>query len=107
YWKAQVITVMASNPRSQWDRAHRILCVRLDTMGDVLMTTPAIRALKESAPARHITLLTSEAGAGIARLVPEIDEVMVYDAPWLKGTAPRCDSRPEFEMVERVERAKF
>ncbi len=29
---------------SAWDRARNVLCVRLDAMGDVLMTTPAIRA---------------------------------------------------------------
>jgi hypothetical protein len=30
---------------SEWDRAKNLLAVRLDTVGDVLMTTPAIRAL--------------------------------------------------------------
>jgi ADP-heptose:LPS heptosyltransferase len=33
--------------------------VRLDNLGDVLMTTPALRALEESQPERHVTLLTS------------------------------------------------
>ena len=27
-----------------WKHARNVLCVRLDAMGDVLMTTPAIRA---------------------------------------------------------------
>jgi len=54
-------------------------------MGDVLMTTPAIRALREGAAGRHITLLTSPAGAAIAQLVPEIDAVLVYEAPWMKA----------------------
>jgi len=56
-----------------------VLCIRLDTIGDVLMTT-AIRTAK-SHPSRRITLLTSSAGAATASLVPEIDEVIVYDAP--------------------------
>ena len=30
-----------------WEDARNLLCVRLDSLGDVLMTTPAIRALKE------------------------------------------------------------
>jgi len=68
-----------------WSDARRVLCVRLDAMGDVLMTTPAIRALRESVRGREITLLTSAAGAAIARLAPEVDETIVYDAPWLKG----------------------
>ncbi|KOP23179.1 glycosyl transferase [Hapalosiphon sp. MRB220] len=90
-----------------WDSAENILCIRLDTIGDVLMTTPAIRALKVSNPRRRITLLTSSAGADISLLVPEIDAVMVYDAPWLKATAPRLNSRPEYEMAEHLRRLKF
>ncbi|MFY0542074.1 hypothetical protein [Nannocystis pusilla] len=31
-----------------WSSTRRVLCVRLDTVGDVLMTTPALRALKKA-----------------------------------------------------------
>ncbi|HEX6928215.1 MAG TPA: glycosyltransferase family 9 protein, partial [Gammaproteobacteria bacterium] len=48
------------------------------------MTTPAIRSLKESVADRRITLLTSRAGEQIARHVPSIDDVMVFDPPWYK-----------------------
>ncbi len=85
-----------------WQQARNILCVRLDSIGDVLMTTPAIRALKESLHGRRITLLTSSAGAAIAALVPELDRVMVYDAPWMKATAPRESSRPDTEIVRTL-----
>jgi lipopolysaccharide heptosyltransferase II len=67
-----------------WDQAHNVLCVRLDSLGDVLMTTPAIRALKQSVPGRRITLLTSPSGAKAGRLVPEIDAVQEFRAPWMK-----------------------
>jgi lipopolysaccharide heptosyltransferase II len=90
-----------------WNCVENVLCIRLDTIGDVLMTTPAIRALKESHPSRRITLLTSSAGAATASLVPEIDEVIVYDAPWLKATSPRIDSRPEYEMADRLRQLQF
>lgn len=90
-----------------WAQAERILCIRLDTIGDVLMTTPAIKALKVPREERHMTLLTSSAGARIASLVPEIDDVIVYDAPWLKATAPRKDSQPEYEMIEQLRGQDF
>lgn len=90
-----------------WDCAENVLCIRLDTIGDVLMTTPAIRAVKASHPQRQITLLTSSAGAKTASLVPEIDTVIVYDAPWLKATAPRNNSRPEYEMAEHLRNLHF
>ena len=90
-----------------WSRAANLLCVRLDSLGDVLMTTPAIRALKESLPGRRVTLMTSPAGAAVARLVPEVDEVLVYEAPWMKATAPRVDSRPEYEMADELRARRF
>ena len=60
----------------------RILCVRADGLGDVLMSGPAIAALKRAAPGRHLTLLASVAGAQASRFVPEIDEVIAFDLPW-------------------------
>lgn len=70
----------------RWADARRVLCIRLDSVGDVLMTTPAIRALRESAADRRVTLLTSGVGAQVATLVPEIERTIVFDAPWMKST---------------------
>ncbi len=74
----------AATPPSGWAKARRILAVRLDAMGDVLMTTPAFRAIRAARPDAHLALLTSPAGAAIASLIDELDEVIVYEAPWLK-----------------------
>ena len=93
------------SPDGTWNRARRVLAVRLDAMGDVLMTTPALRALK--GPGRSVTLLTSPSGAAAARLVPEVDEVIVYEAPWLKATPPRPDSRHEAAMIGRLREGRF
>lgn len=90
-----------------WRQARNILCVRLDSLGDVLMTTPAIRALRESVAGRRMTLLTSSSGAAVAALIPEIDDVIIYDAPWMKATVPRDDSRHEYAMVEYLRSAHF
>lgn len=87
-----------------WREARRVLCIRLDAMGDVLMTTPAIRALKQSFAGRTITLLTSPQGLEVARMVPEIDRVITYQAPWMKSSPAREDSAPDLAMVELLER---
>lgn len=92
---------------NSWSHAKNILCIRLDTIGDVLMTTPAFKALKASAPGRQLTLLTSSAGAAIAPFIPDLDDLIVYDSPWLKATAPRVDSRPEYDMIEHLRQFKF
>jgi lipopolysaccharide heptosyltransferase II len=83
------------------------LCVRLDAMGDVLMTTPAIRALKESGMSRQITLLTSPAGASIAEHIPEVDDALVYEAPWMKHSGQRSGPPADFAMIEKLAEAKF
>lgn len=98
---------MSPDRAEAWSRAGDVLCVRLDALGDVLMTTPALRALKASRPGRRLTLLTSPAGAEAAGLLPMVDEVIVYDAPWMKATAPRPDPRPDLAMIERLRRARF
>ncbi len=88
-----------------WREARRVLCVRLDAMGDVLMTTPAIAALRAAGP--HLTLLTSSAGAAVAELVPDVDEVIRYDAPWLKATPPRESAAADSAMIRRLAAGRF
>src|SRR5215207_16148 len=67
----------------EWLYARRVLAVRLDNLGDVLVTTPAIHAIRESLPDAAITLLASPVGAQAGRLNPDVDEVVVYNAPWM------------------------
>lgn len=66
-----------------WHHCSHLLVVRPDNIGDVLMSSPAIRALKRSFGCK-ITLLTSEAGAMAAALLPEVDETLVANFPWAK-----------------------
>jgi lipopolysaccharide heptosyltransferase II len=96
-----------TSPSMAWSAVRRVLCVRLDTIGDVLMTTPAIRAVRESAADRTITLLTSPSGAAVARLVPVIDDVLVYEAPWLKATGRRLDAEADIAMIDELRARAF
>ncbi|RJQ52102.1 MAG: glycosyltransferase family 9 protein [Actinobacteria bacterium] len=91
----------------EWREALDVLCVRLDTVGDVLMTTPAMKALKQARPGRRLTLLTSRRGAAIAPLVPEIDEVVAYDPPWMKATGPRTDVSADRMTIDRLRAMRF
>src|SRR3954464_906891 len=88
-----------------WQDVRRLLCVRLDSIGDVLMTTPAIRAFRESLAGCRITLLTSAAGAAVAPLIPEIDDVLVFPAPWMKATGGA--RAQDAEMIRQLGRRKF
>lgn len=90
-----------------WNHVERVLAVRLDALGDVLMTTPALRAVKHSAPRRRMTLWTSPQGAEAARLVPEIDDILPYEAPWMKAAPPRRDAQVDLHMLGRLRQGKY
>lgn len=70
-----------------WRRARRVLALRLDNLGDLLMTTPALAALKETWPDAHLTLLASPAGAAAAAHLPFVDEAWRFEAPWVGAGA--------------------
>jgi lipopolysaccharide heptosyltransferase II len=81
-----------------WRDVRNLLCVRLDNMGDVLMTTPAMRALRETLGCRLTLLASSDALSG---LVPEVDEFLVFKAPWMK---PPCGQADDMQLVDRLRR---
>jgi lipopolysaccharide heptosyltransferase II len=92
----------------RWRAARRILAVRLDNLGDVLLTTPALHAIKESLPGVHLALLASPVGAQAAWLNPDIDEVIVHQAPWMDPwqTLPQ-DSKREQRIIRALRQRQF
>ena len=74
-----------SDPKlaEEWLDCKNILCIRADHMGDLLMSTPAIAALKSTFDCK-ITVLTSSKAEDVARLIPEIDRIIVARLPWMK-----------------------
>lgn len=90
---------------SNWKECKNILCIRPDNMGDLLMSSPAIRALKESFDCK-ITVLTSSAAGEIASYIPGIDEVIKYDTPWVKNDHP--DAIESFEkIIDAIKEKQF
>ncbi len=83
-----------------WEAARRLLVVRLDGMGDLLMTGPAIRALKVATDGRDVTALVSPAAAATARLLPGVDDVIVYRAPWMKEV--NADAATDHALIEQL-----
>jgi lipopolysaccharide heptosyltransferase II len=93
----------------RWAAAREILAVRLDGVGDVLMTTPALRAVRLGNPDARLTLLTSSAGGAAGRLLPFVDRVLSYDPPWMKpGAGDRAaDAAADREAIERLRDERF
>lgn len=69
-------------PLPDWKSVRRILAVRLDNIGDVVMLSPALRALRHNFPSAQISLLASPAGSQVTPLLPWIDDVFTWQAIW-------------------------
>ncbi len=63
-----------------------VLAARCDSLGDVLLTGPALRALR--AGSDRLTLLCGPRGEAAARLLPAVDAVHRWHTPWI-------DAEPE------------
>jgi ADP-heptose:LPS heptosyltransferase len=76
------------------------MVVRLDADGDVLLAGPALRAV--AAGADRVVLLCGPRGEQAAHLLPGVDEVLVWAAPWIEP-GPGQVSRVETErLIEAV-----
>ena len=58
---------------------NNILIVRTDRIGDVVLTTPAIKAIAQTFPTARITVLVSPATFDLLNGNPYIDEILVDD----------------------------
>jgi ADP-heptose:LPS heptosyltransferase len=81
--------------------------MRLDNIGDVIMTSPALRSLRENLPNAKITLMASPSGALVAPLLPWIDEVLPWQVLW--QDLGRLDFEPEREwrLIETLKARQF
>ena len=66
------------NPRKN------ILVIRFKAIGDVVLTLPAVHALRENFPAAHITFLTVRENASLLQGFREVDDVIALDRAALK-----------------------
>ncbi len=57
----------------------RILIIHTAFIGDIVLSTPLVRKIKDSYPESHITYVTTPAGASILKNNPYINEIIEYD----------------------------
>jgi ADP-heptose:LPS heptosyltransferase len=66
---------------------RRILLLRLERIGDLLMVLDAIRDARAAWPEAEIDLAVGSWNVPIARLIPEIDRIEIADVAWLAREA--------------------
>lgn len=79
----------------------KILLVRLDHMGDVVLTVPPVAAsLRAGFPGARIDVLTTTAGEALLRDDPNIDHIVAFDPPWSVPPTGRR-STPKWDYPRR------
>ena len=62
------------------ERAQNVLIVRLDEIGDMVLTSPLLRHVRQAMPEAWITLVTKPAVSNLVARCPYIDELLTFDA---------------------------
>ena len=71
-------------------------------IGDMILLTPALRALKRAYPQSHLTLLIRPLVAALMETCPYVDEVIIDTKGNGVGTVPKF-----FQLVRRVRQGRF
>ena len=82
-----------------------VLVARLDSVGDLLVTGPAVRAV--AGTAARVTLLVGRGRSEAARLLPGVDDVIEFEAPWVVPDAPPLDPTAALGLVETLRAARL
>ncbi len=80
----------------------KILVVRLDVLGDIVMTTAFIRELKANCPNAKIDLVVRASNASLFVKCPYISNLIVYDCPGMNGTLS-SQIRSQSEIEGRID----
>jgi len=64
---------------SEDKRRYKILIVRTDRIGDVLLSTPSIKAVRDAYPNAHIAVMVRPYVEDVVDGNPYLDEVILYD----------------------------
>ena len=84
---------LTSSGRGEVEQAisPRVLLIRPDHLGDVLMSSPSVEVLRKALPHAHLAMMVGPWSAEVARRDPLLDEVLVCPFPGFtrapKGTA--------------------
>lgn len=92
-----LLTHFVRKPRSQ---AQRILVIKPDHLGDVLLLTPALRLLRRQRPDAQITLLIGPWSSIAVRHNPDIDTILTCPFPGFTRTAKPHPLQPYATLLK-------
>ena len=61
------------------EKYKKILIIRTDRLGDVVLSTPVIKSLREVCPGSHIAMMVRPYTCDVIKENPYLDEIIIYD----------------------------
>ena len=85
---------------------HRFLVVQLADIGDLILSTPALLALREAHPEAHISLLTTPHAAPV---IDEnlVDELIAFDKEAFTPRGLMGNFREIFGLIQRLRQGNY
>ena len=89
--------------------APRILLIRPDHLGDLVMTTPVLQALRSALPDAHITLLVGPWSRDVVVRHPAIDQLMTCPFPGFQRASQGVlePYKLLFELADQLKRGEY
>lgn len=66
------------------DNINRIAIFRLDGIGDLILSQPALNSLRKNYPNAHITLFINDWAEGLSPTITDVDEIIALKSPLFK-----------------------
>lgn len=86
----------------QTENIRRLLIRSTNWIGDAIMTTPAVRTIRQSFPRAHISILAKPWVAPVFENSPHVDAVLIYD-----GAARHKGFWGKFRLAKELRRYRF
>ena len=84
-----------------------ILLIRLKSIGDVVLTLPAVNAIRDNFPSAKITFLTSQENTGLLHGFREVNEIIALDRAALRSGNPFRVLPEFFGLLHRLRAGQF
>ena len=85
-----------------------ILILKFDHAGDVLLSTPAIRALRNSFPQAYITLVVGPWSADVAKGNKDVNQILTYRAcRHDRSSEKRINLRETFSLIKHLRKKRY
>ena len=98
-WRAVVTSRAVTTVSAEENQLKRILVIQFRMIGDVLLNTPVVRALRQHYPQSYLVYCTEPIPAQVLRHNPCLDDILIQPRP--------ATWRQQLAIISRVRKQRF